>query len=466
MKVSVPQSESEFKAFLVRLDRHLLDRAIELAVGWYKALLEQVDRLIARLRDRRLSITHLREVEYQTCLGRVRVKRRQYRDLGGRYRYLLDEFLGMGGYGHATVVVQELASELAAAMPYRRSAQVLKKTSAIDLSHQTIWRAVAKLADGYLKKAHTELKRFVETGEIPEGEGRKAAQLLVEADGVYLSLQREKARKAEVKLGIAYEGWEKVGKDRYRTVNKTTYADVAGENVFWEAMTLKLGKKYDLSRVGRPIVGGDGAEWVKKGASYIGGRFQLDRYHLNRELTQALGLDKATKRVVWQACECGQVEVALAVLAEAGQRSRGEEALRIARAYRYLSENKSGIGDYRLELGEAGKHLRRTGAIEGSVDKFVVRRMKNQGMSWKVKGIRRLLCLRSLVLEGRLGKWLLEVNQQQSAVRLPEKKVRHLITRCVKPDHGRYLASALPALTGPHASRPWVRALKTLAETA
>ena len=47
-----------------------------------------------------------------------------------------------------------------------------------------------------------------------------------------LSLQREARRKAEVKLGIAYEGWEKVGKDRYRTVNKTYHVDIVREERF------------------------------------------------------------------------------------------------------------------------------------------------------------------------------------------------------------------------------------------
>ena len=46
----------------------------------------------------------------------------------------------------------------------------------------------------------------METGEIPEGENRNVSRLLLEAGGVMLSLQREKHRKTEVKLGIAYEG--------------------------------------------------------------------------------------------------------------------------------------------------------------------------------------------------------------------------------------------------------------------
>jgi hypothetical protein len=59
-----------------------------------------------------------------------------------------------------------------------------------------------------------------------------------------------------------------------------------------------------------------------------------------------------------------------------------------------------------VKLGEEGKGLRRTDAMEGNVDKLVVRRMKNQGMSWSLQGIRRLLCVRFLVLEGKLTGWL------------------------------------------------------------
>jgi hypothetical protein len=39
-------------------------------------------------------------------------------------------------------------------------------------------------------------------------------------DGVSLPLQREAERRIEVKAGIAYEGWQPVGRQgRYQTVN-------------------------------------------------------------------------------------------------------------------------------------------------------------------------------------------------------------------------------------------------------
>ena len=463
MGISVPQNAAALNTFLQRLDRVLADEAMEWARKCYRAILEELDRLIAERRDRGLTIEHCRGVWHQTCLGPVRVKRRQYRVGKGRYRYLLDELVGMGKHRHVTSTVQERVLEMTTLMPYRRSAEVLRKLSAIDLPHQTIWRLVARVADAYLEKAEGELRWFLKTGEMPGGEGKQIGRLLVEADGVMLSLQRERERKAEVKLGIAYEGWAKVGKDRHRTVNKTAFAAVASGDEFWGGMTLKLHKKYDLSGVEETVVGGDGARWVKEGADYVSGRFQLDRYHVHRELCRALGRDGKSKGEVWKALEDGRTEAGLQVLAEAIKQTHGEQARKIAHAYAYLQENRDGLVDYRLGSGKGGKDLRRTGAIEGNVDKLVVRRMKNQGMSWTVRGIRRLLCVRFLVLEGKLAECF-ETGDGREMPRLPTRRVRRLVNRILAQDPTAWLQGNLPALRGPHQSRPWVQVLRALSE--
>lgn len=460
--VSLPETSMELKENLGQLDKVLLGKALGWVRKLYKAILEHIDETLAESRTSGLQIEHRRAVWYQTCIGAVQVRRRQYWD-GHNHRYLLDELMGMDKRNHITSGVQELALDLASSMSYRRSAEVLRKTSAIDLTHQTVWRLVAKAVDPYLKKTEQELKWFQETGEIPAGEGKKVARLMVEADGVMLSLQREKERKAEVKVGIAYEGWEMVSRDRYRTVNKTVFAGVTGGDTFWAGMSLKLQKRYDLSSVGETIVGGDGAGWIKEGARYINGRFQLDRYHLNRELTTALGRDKETKEKVWRACEQGDVKNAIQIMADAAGQARGEQAKRINQAYHYLYDNRSGLADYRLKLGENGTGLRRTGAMEGNIDKLVVRRMKNQGMSWSIKGIRRLLCVRFLVIEGKLTDWLKETPQMPQ-INIPKKKIHRLVTRLSSQEPDAWLQTGLPALVGPHASYPWVKVLRTIAE--
>ena len=462
--VSLPENGTELKVILGQLDKALLDKALEWARKAYKTILAQTDKALAEHRAAGMQIEHLRDVWYQTCLGPVKIQRRQYRE-GKSYRYLLDEMMGMNKRSHVTNGVQVLALDLASMMPYRRSADVLRKTSAIDITHQTIWRLVAKVADPYLKKTEQELKWFHATGEIPASDGKQVARLMVEADGVMLSLQREKERKTEVKLGIAYEGWESVGKDRYKTVNKTIFAAITGGETFWSGMSLKLQRRYDLSSVGETIVGGDGANWVKEGARYINGQFQLDRYHLNKELTAALGRDKKTKGKVWQACLCGDVETGLRIMAAVMKQAKGEQAQRIAKAYHYLRNNSYGIEDYRMKLGEEGKGLRRTGAMEGNVDKLVVRRMKNQGMSWSIKGIRRLLCVRLLVLEGKLTSWLSDKNPATPQLNLPKKKLHRIVTRLSAQEPDAWLQAGLPVLYGPNASRPWVNVLRTITET-
>jgi hypothetical protein len=138
----------------------------------------------------------------------------------------------------------------------------------------------------------------------------------------------------------------------------------------------------------------------------------------------------------------------------------------MARTYRYIRENSLGLKDYRLSLGEKGKDLRHIGAIEGNIDKLIVRRMKNQGMSWTLKGISRLLCVRFLILEKKLTEWIENEKYPQigSKITLPKKKIHRIVTRLSMQEPDQWLKAELPALYGPHASRPWVRTLKSLSE--
>ncbi|MDO8654982.1 MAG: ISLre2 family transposase, partial [bacterium] len=401
MTQSVDKLMEELKGMVECLDEVILAKAMEWAKQQYKAVAEKLDVLMRRC-DKSLKAEHIRSVWYNTAVGRVRVRRRQYRDDKGGYRYLLDELLCAEGKSHTTNRVKHLALGLACEASFRKSARILEETTGIHLSHQTIWNQVARVADPCIERGRREIEWFMETGELPQGEGKKIGSLMLEADGVMLSLQRERARKAEVKVGIAYEGWKRVGRDRFATVGKTIYSEVAGTDEYWAGMTLKLQGKYDLSEVRGIVLGGDGAPWIREGLGHFGGTFQLCRYHLNRELTYALGPDRQGVRMVQGYCERGEIELACYSLTKAREVAKGERAGRIDRVRSYIEANSAGLKDYRLALGEDGRKLRRTGAMEGNVDKLVVRRMKNQGMSWKVKGIRRMLCVRFLHLEGKL----------------------------------------------------------------
>lgn len=128
--------------------------------------------------------------------------------------------------------------------------------------------------------------------------------LFLEADGTSVALQREEARRAEVKVGVAYEGWQGVSKDRHRVTRKTVHSGIMNGSRFWEGFSLTLAKKYDLSQVGRVIIGGDDAPWIKNDTELLGGIYQSNRFHLKRALHQSLNNGLALE--VYQACTKGE----------------------------------------------------------------------------------------------------------------------------------------------------------------
>ena len=87
---------------------------------------------------------------------------------------------------------------------------------------------------------------------------------MVEAGGVSVALQRGRESRVEVKLGIAHEGWQKISKE------KSAYSGIMSGDRFWQGFSLTLAKKYDLSQIGKVIVGGDG-DWLNAGLPALHG---------------------------------------------------------------------------------------------------------------------------------------------------------------------------------------------------
>ena len=167
--------------------------------------------------------------------------------------------MGLDKGCHVSPKVKELATSMGSHFPFSKSEEILRAILPSGISHTTMHRLVAKATDPYLEAAEKEIKEVFEAGVIPESEGRIVPYLFVEADGTSIALQREEARRAEVKTGVAYEGWEEVSKNRYKLKDKTVCTGIMGGDRFWEGFSLALAKKYDLSQIGNVIVDGDGA---------------------------------------------------------------------------------------------------------------------------------------------------------------------------------------------------------------
>jgi hypothetical protein len=294
---------------------------------------------------------------------------------------------------------------------------------------------------------------------------------VVEADGVNIALQREEERRTEVKVGIAHEGWQEISKERYKLKGKSVYSGIMNGDRFWEGFSLSLAKKYDLSRIGKVIVGGDGAPWVKEGAELLGGLYELDRFHLKRALHQGFALEGSSPKglandplvvEVYESCIRGEISKVDRLLIEAQEKADSDKAKEIMRLRGYLMENCYGLRDYRLEVDGGGlRVLSKAKDLEGNVDKLIADRMKKRGMSWTKRGADRMARLISLREQGNLNTW---VKYQNRARHIPSREKAMLKgDQYQDRDNAAWLSAGLPALHGPHSDRPWVRILWALA---
>lgn len=453
---SIEELQIELKGEVGRWEETLFGWFCDFARQVAVDLLEGLDEELMRGRGSGIEVVGFREHWVTTVFGDIRIKRRLYRDGQGRYRFLLDEAMDLAKGGHVSPRIKELATFIASHFPYQKSEQILRAILPSGISHTSIHRLVGKVSATYLDAEEKEIKEVYEAGVIPESQGKVVPCLFVEADGTSIALQREKARRAEVKAGVAYEGWQKESTERYRTKEKTVYSGIMDGDRFWEGFSLALAKKYEISQVSKIVVGGDGAHWVKEGAELLGGIYQLDRFHLSRALNRVLDYGLATE--VYQACTRGDVAYVESVLVAEQQRSSPEQAKEVGKLRGYLLDNAFGLRDYRLIVN--GEGLRGLGAIESNVDKLVANRMKKRGMSWTIKGAQRMARLINLREMGQLHSW---ITRKETAPHDQIVRKAGVGTKLpLKKDDSAWLGADLPALRGPHQDRPWVKILRAL----
>jgi len=89
------------------------------------------------------------------------------------------------------------------------------------------------------------------------------------------------------------------------------------------------------SSIGKVIVGGNDAPWVKRGAELLGGLYELDRFHLKRALHRGLANDRLAAEV-YQACVVGEIDKVERLLAKAQEKAGGDKATEIIQFRGYL----------------------------------------------------------------------------------------------------------------------------------
>lgn len=388
--------------------------------------------------------------------GAVTIWRRLYQDAEGGYHLLLDKYLGWEAYQAATPSLQESAVSLAAVTSFREAASIPEKVTAGVVSSTAIHRLVQETAEKAIAQEEQEVEACYGRGEVPAEGKRVVPRLFLEADGLYVRLQREKRKQGEIRMAIGYEGWERLpqARERYRLVGKRVYCQGSEGIDFWEGAVLAFGRQWDWSQVPQVVLNGDGARWIDEGVKPSERAIrQLDGFHLARSCYHAGG---EAGPMLYEAMRQGDWEQAREILSQVRPAKKGGTAR--AWVEKVIQEERG--ADWRIQAGVEMTEGRGMGTMEGNGAQILARRMKGKGMSWSESGARAMAKMRELLTNGELNQWCSRQTARGDPVQKPGTAVRASTRK--KRDQGEWLQAGVPALYGPHASRPWAKALRQM----
>jgi hypothetical protein len=394
------------------------------------------------------------EREVLTVLGPVRMRRRVYRDDEGKRHKPLDDGLGLVKYERMTESVKAKGAYLASEVSYRDAAAMLSWMLDEKVNHSRIQRMVWDVGTALDEAEKQEREAVFTYGKDMQAGAIPARTLYGETDGVHISLQREKKRSTEVRVGVVYSGKRLIAQGRRATENKICVTAIAEGSQEWQEMLVKeMYATYDLESVEQLITGGDSNTWVRHSFDRLGipQIFQLDRFHLYRAARRALGRSKETNDLVRRCCTFGLEAVADELDARIAQTS-GLQRHKIIKFANYLYQNADALVDYHRRIDLPFVTPGGLGAIEGNVDKLVVHRMKGRGRSWRLVGAKAMLALCRHKTELR-----------QKAFRLPKAHADRVSIGQPKRSRTKdadWLQRNVPVLHSSAEGRPWVQTLK------
>lgn len=391
--------------------------------------LESIDDRVFELRDKsRYRVKDSRKATVTTLFGDVTFRRRYYIDREtARYKCLLDETLEFGGGSRISPALSVVAAIQAVTGPsYRAARDNLERFYGHRvLSHEGIRQIILEVG----KMAEADVKARCEKQDgIPK---KKVPVLFLESDGWWVPMQQGKRSNREVKMLLSHEGWDKrsPGSNEYLLKEKTYYQDLDnGSDEFWDMSSRYLYSKYDIGEDTVVVLNGDRAPWIKKGLEYFpNAMYQVDRFHVKRDLKGLLKHDRKALRTGFNAFDKSDIEGLTKALKLAMKSAPDVELkIKIAEFLGAVERIPECFRDYRVRLLEKGYEvpgLRGLGSAESNVDKFSDRTRK-RGQSWGKEGLKAMLYSMIENFEGKLEVYAEKITQSRQCFSKEELEVK------------------------------------------
>ena len=429
MKSMIIENGVTFK----ELEKNIYAWICEIGRQFTQEFLERYDRLLMESRDKKKYRNKgLRQTTVKTVYGEVTYLRAVYEvieeDGTRHFVYLLDETLDLANVGLISTNMAELLVKGITELSYRECAAKVSEMTGQTISAMGVWNVIQALGE----KICEEEKELTEDYKKGHLKGEKEVPVLFEeADGVYIKLQgkdRKNARqdKAEMKIGIAYDGWRKTGPNRYALENKVVVAGFSKAKEFHEYREAAIGRMFNLDEVSQRILNADGASWIKK-VKDKSTCFQLDPFHRNKAVKEKIHHPKACRDIL-ELLQTEKIEEVFRYL-ELYRNSLCEEGeiQDVEDLIRYYENNREGLVPYQsqgLELPENpdGLEYRNMGTMENHVWSVLAKRMKHGHRSWSRRGGNHLAKILAKKCSGKLY----EVTERLRRPVFEEEKVEEL----------------------------------------
>lgn len=423
------------------LEKNIYAWVCQIGRDFTKEFLERYDRMLMEERDKkRYRNKGGRQTTVKTVYGEVTYQRTVYEvveeDGLKRFVYLLDEMLELDHIGLISTNMAELLVKGITELSYRECASQVSEMTGQTISAMGVWNVIQALGEKVCEE-EAELTDAYKNGHV-KGE-KEAPVLFEEADGVYVNLQgkdrkKEKQDKAEIKVGIAYDGWRKTGPERYALENKVVVAGFSKAKDFQEYREAAIAKEFNLDEVSQRILNADGASWIKK-VKDKSTCFQLDPFHRNKVVKEKI-YEKAAQEAILELLREENIEELFRYLdIYRNSLSDDNEIEDAEELIRYYTNNREGLLPYQsqgLELPEPpeGLEYRNMGTMENHVWSVIAKRMKHGHRSWSKRGGNHLAKILAKKCSGKLY----EVTERLRRPVFEEEKVEEL--------YGKILTSA------------------------
>ena len=401
--------EDEFLKHPTKIAEYVIGMTAELhqlGLQMIQESLELMDRFLVESPVRKknwLVEGHIKK-QLVTSLGPVCYKKTLFTNKEtGKSEFLIDRLMGLERHERMTEDAKANMLEEAVQTSYRRGGE--ESSLEASVSKQTVKNKLHSL-------------QFPKNEETPEKK-KEAEYLYIEADEDHVSLQfkehkgdlvtnenHQKNNCLITKLVYVHEGIEPEApkSKRHKLVNPYYFCRVCsgeGNLELWDEVYDYIDRHYDLDKVKKIYVNGDGGGWIRSGMKRLAGiTYVLDGFHLEKTLTKLTSHMKDSKEdaktelrnsIRWETKAAFNKKVD--ELEEYLENGTGLERMETARVY-ILSNWRA--AKLRLKHKEGIKGC----SAEGHVSHVLSSRMSSRPMGWSVTGAAKMAQLRAYYLNG------------------------------------------------------------------